>query len=80
MKLREFDFNSINHYIGLCVRDSNGTWYDSPDGIGATLKMLPEELADKEIKTTRTYFGSYVIELKENNAVDENCVLQKEGG
>lgn len=73
MKLREFDFNSISHYIGLSVRDSDGKWYESPDGIGATLKLLPKELADKEIKETRTYFGRYVIELEEDKAVVENC-------
>jgi hypothetical protein len=68
MKLREFDFNSINHYIGLSVKGPDGKWYESCDGIGATLRLLPIEFADKEIKDTRTYFGSYVIELEEEIA------------
>ena len=75
MKLREFNFNDISYYIGLSVKGPDGKWYESCDGIGATLELLPIEFADCEIKETRTFFGSYVIELKEYNAADGSCVL-----
>lgn len=70
MKLREFDFNSLRHpfrLTNLSVRmETNqgeyGPWYEGCS-IGETLKMLPPEFADAEIKGTRWFFDTFVIEL-----------------
>jgi hypothetical protein len=40
-----------------------GPWYEGAT-IGETLKMLPTEFADAEIKETRWFFNTFVIELK----------------
>jgi len=39
-----------------------GPWYEEPT-IGETLKTLPAEFADAEIKETRWFFDTFVIEL-----------------
>ena len=39
-----------------------GPWYEGC-GIGETLKMLPPKFADAEIKETRWFFDTFVIEL-----------------
>ncbi len=71
MKLREFNFNSLKHPFrptNLSVRMETspgqyGPWYEGC-GIGETLKMLPPEFADAEIKETRWFFDTFVIELR----------------
>ena len=65
MKLRDFDFNSIDIFpiTGLSVRQGDGEWYDK-GCIGDTLKALPPHFADAEIKETRWYFNTFVIELE----------------
>lgn len=66
MKLREFNFNSIKRPwrpTTLAVRMEGGQWYEGQT-IGETLKMLPLSFADAEIKETRWYFDTFVIELK----------------
>ena len=71
MKLREFNFNSLKHpftLTNLSVRmevspGQYGPWYEGAT-IGETLKMLPTEFADAEIKETRWFFDIFVIELK----------------
>ncbi len=71
MKLREFNFNSLKHpfrLTNLSVRMETspgqyGPWYEGCS-IGETLKMLPSEFADAEIKETRWFFDTFVIELK----------------
>lgn len=70
MKLREFNFNSLKHpfrLTNLSVRMETspgefGPWYEG-SGIGETLRMLPLEFADAEIKETRWFFNTFVIEL-----------------
>ena len=75
MKLREFDFNSIKgdrwRLTNLCVMEDTS---DMPFGkmskryeegsIGLTLKALPPYWANREIKETRWFFETFVIELK----------------
>lgn len=66
MKLRDFDFNSLKNpfrLINLAVRMENGPWYEGPT-ISKTLKMLPLIFADAEIKETRWFFDTFIIELK----------------
>ena len=71
MKLREFDFNSIKQrrvdggFTNLAVRMENGQWYEELT-IGLTLESLPKEFAEAEIKETRWFFDTFVIELKED--------------
>ncbi len=70
MKLREFNFNSLKRpfkLTNLAVRMETspgqyGPWYEEPT-IGETLKALPAEFADAEIKETRWFFDTFVIEL-----------------
>ena len=66
MKLREFKFNSIM-VPGLCIMEEGATLVDEGrcyEGfIGEVLRAIPIEWADREIKTTRTYFDIFVIEL-----------------
>lgn len=71
LKLREFNFNSLKHPFtptNLAVRMETGSnkfgpWYEGCS-IGETLKMLPLIFADAEIKETRWYFNTFVVELK----------------
>lgn len=71
MKLREFNFNSIKRpfgLTGLSIRMETspgqfGPWYQEAT-IGETLRKLPKEFADAEIKETRWFFDTFVIELK----------------
>lgn len=70
MKLREFNFNELKSPFrptNLAVRmeikpGQYGPWYEGLS-IGETLKMLPTTFADSEIKTTRWFFDTFVIEL-----------------
>lgn len=70
MKLREFNFNSLKHPFtptNLAVRMETGPgeygpWYEGLT-IGETLKALPLSFADAEIKATKWYFNTFVIEL-----------------
>lgn len=71
MKLRKFNFNSLKRPFrptNLSVRMETGPgqygpWYEGLT-IGETLKMLPPEFADAEIKATRWFFDTFVIELR----------------
>lgn len=71
MKLREFDFNQLKNPListNLAVRMeiSEGKytpWYEGVS-IGETLRILPLIFVNAEIKTTRWYFNTFVIELK----------------
>lgn len=70
MKLREFNFNSLKNpfrLTNLAVRMETGPgeytpWYEGLT-IGETLKMIPLSFADAEIKETRWFFDTFVIEL-----------------
>ena len=72
MKLREFNFNSITGFgrlTNLCVKTEGATVLDKDRcfeeiTIGETLKALPIEWAEREIKNSWWYFDTYVIELK----------------
>lgn len=66
MKLREFKFNELKNplsLVNLCVKDGKHSYEEC--SIGATLRALPLELADREIKETRWFFNTFVIELEE---------------
>ena len=65
MKLREFKFNSLKNpfmVTTLCVKDGDKSYEGQT--IGDTLRMLPVELADREIEETRWFFNTFVITLK----------------
>lgn len=71
MKLKEFDFNSIKRIgpTNLCVMMEPKDIHDFSERyeeltIGATLRALPIEWAEREIKETRWFFDTFVIELK----------------
>lgn len=67
MKLKEFNFNSIP-VRGLCIKEEGTITTDKEkcfEGfIGETLRKIPIEWAEREIKETRFYFDIFVIELK----------------
>lgn len=66
MKLREFKFNELKNPlspVNLCVKDGKRRYEES--SIGETLRSLPLELADREIKKMRWFFNTFVIELEE---------------
>lgn len=71
MKLREFNFNSLKspfRLTNLCVKEEGALCTDKgrcyeETSIGETLRALPIEWADREIKETRWYFDTFVIEL-----------------
>lgn len=71
MKLREFDFNQLKHpfaITNLAVRmeinpGQYGPWYEEIS-VGETLKKLPDGWENAEIKETRWFFNTFVIELK----------------
>lgn len=66
MKLREFKFNVLKNTLSpanLCVKDGKRSYEEC--SIGETLRSLPRELADREIKETRWFFNTFVIELEE---------------
>lgn len=67
MKLKEFNFNSLKRIFptNLAIRLNCGEWYEG-ETIGETLKMLPLHFAEAEIKETRWYFDTFVIELEED--------------
>lgn len=64
MKLREYNFNSIP-VRGLCVMEEGAISIDKDKcfegSIGATLRKLPIDWADREIKETRFFFDMFVI-------------------
>lgn len=71
MKLREFNFNSLKNIFAptnLCVKASDKSYEGL--SIGDTLRMIPVTLADREIKETRWFFNTFVIELEENGGAD----------
>lgn len=71
MKLKEFNFNSIEspfRLTNLCVKEEGASIFDKDrhfeeGSIGLTLKALPIEWAEREIKETRWFFDTFVIEL-----------------
>jgi hypothetical protein len=66
MKLREFKFNELKNPlspVNLCVKDEKRIYEEC--SIGETLRSLPLELADREIKEARWFFNTLVIELEE---------------
>ena len=67
MKLREFNFNSLKSSLrpvnlAIKIKGSN-KWYEGCS-IGETLNLIPIEFADMEIKETRWFFDTFVIELE----------------
>ena len=65
MKLREFNFNSLKNPIiptTLCVKDGDKSYEGL--SVGETLRMLPLELADREIDKSWWFFNTFVITLK----------------
>lgn len=65
MKLREFKFNELKNPllpVNLCVKDGKRRYEEC--SIGETLRSLPRELADREIKEARWFFNTVVIELE----------------
>jgi hypothetical protein len=75
MKLREFSFSKLHDNIGwipgrssLIIKEEGPCMFE--DGkyfegfIGEVLNAVPIEWADREIKETRWFFTSFVIELK----------------
>lgn len=71
MKLREFNFNELKYPFTpttIAVRMETepfryGPWHEDLT-IGDTLRMLPPEFSDAEIKNTRWYFNIFIIELE----------------
>lgn len=71
MKLREFHFNDIKRpgrLTNLAIRQQNkdgsfGKWFEGCS-IGETLNMIPLSFAEAEIKETRWFFDTFVIELE----------------
>lgn len=66
MKLREFKFNELKNPllpVNLCVKDEKRIYEEC--SIGETLRSLPFELADREIKETRWFLNTFVIELED---------------
>lgn len=65
MKLKEFNFNSLKNPMiltTLAIRMGDGAWYEGMT-IGETLKSLPKYFAEAEIKETRWFFNTFIIEL-----------------
>ena len=65
MKLREFNFNSLKYSFALttlCVRDGDKSYEGL--SVGETLRMLPLELANREIDKSWWLFNTFVITLK----------------
>ena len=65
MKLSEFNFNSLKNPIiptTLCVKDGDKSYEEQ--SVGETLRMLPLELADREIDKSGWFFNTFVITLK----------------
>ena len=71
MKLKNFNFNSIKKPFGLtnlCIKEEGSTIFDKDKcfeegSIGLTLKAIPKEWAEREIKETRWFFDTFIIEL-----------------
>ena len=71
MKLREFNFNSLKspfRLTNLCVKEEGAKmgepgFYEELT-IGETLRALPVDWADREIKDTRWFFDTFVIEVE----------------
>lgn len=74
MKLKEFNFNSIERpfrLTNLCIKEEGSTAFDKDKcfeemTIGLTLEATPIEWAEREIKETRWFFDTFVIELVKN--------------
>ena len=73
MKLKEFNFNSIKGGLwrptNLCIKTEGASIADRKRcyeeiTIGETLKAIPIEWAEREIKDSWWFFDTYVIELK----------------
>ena len=65
MKLREFNFNSLKHPFTpttLCVKDGDKSY--EGQSVGETLRMLPLELANREIDESWWFYNTFVIKLK----------------
>lgn len=75
MKLREFNFNQLKAFFpcNLCVKEEGATVFDKDRcfeeiTVGETLRKLPVEWAEREIKETRWFFNQFVIVVeKESN-------------
>ena len=75
MKLREFHFNDIKRpgrLTNLAIRQENrdgscGKWFEGCS-IGETLKMIPLRFAVAEIKETRWFLDTFIIELEADKA------------
>lgn len=62
MKLREFKFNELKNLlspVNLCVKDEKRIYEEC--SIAETLRSLPFELADREIKETRWFFNTFPL-------------------
>ena len=74
MKLKEFNFNYIKRpfrLTNLCIKEEGSTVFDKDKcfeemTIGLTLEAIPIEWAEREIKDTRWFFDTFVIELFKN--------------
>lgn len=71
MKLREFNFNNLKAFrmCGLCIMEEGASVLNKDkcfEGItiGETLRKIPAEWAEREIKETRWFFNEFIIELK----------------
>jgi hypothetical protein len=67
MKLKDFDFGSITRaspLANLAIRMGEGKFYEEST-VGKTLQSLPSYFADAEIKETRWFFSTFVIELED---------------
>lgn len=81
MKLKEFNFNSIKRIrpTNLCIMEECVIGYGHRQcyeelTIGDTLRSIPIEWAEREIKETRWFFDTFVIELKgrTTSLIDDN--------
>lgn len=71
MKLREFNFNDLRspfRLTNLCVKEEGAKsgepgFYEKMT-IGETLRALPLDWADREIKNSWWFFDTYVIEVE----------------
>lgn len=79
MKLKDFNFNvlrallNMGRPVTLCVMEDAewGDYKSRVEGatIGETLRLLPREWANREIKETRWYFDTFIIELKAEDRI-----------
>ena len=57
-----FDFEKTLVHATLCVKDEDKSY--EGQSVGETLRMLPLELADREIDKSWWFFNTFVITLK----------------